>query len=166
MVHFRKYEHNQDLDILFIDSDFEFTRRMLKVFAVDKRENNVFVVNSGLEALDYMFQLGRFKNEACPIPNIILLDFNLPDINGFSLLAEIRKNINFLEVPVIIFGKLLNRYQVKKGRMLGAVKCVHKPAENDLDEFVCAVSSYCSKSGDYRKRKITPGNEKDGRDES
>ena len=41
MVNFQKYGQDQNLDILFIDSDFEFTRRMLKIFAVDKGGNNV-----------------------------------------------------------------------------------------------------------------------------
>ncbi len=145
MVNFQEFKQNQALNILCIDNDFEFTRKILKVFEVDKGENHISVVNSGLDALDYILYLGKFRDKTYPLPNIILLDPNLPDINGFSLLSEIKQNIKLLTIPVIMLSPSFSRDEVKRGYTLGAVSCIHKPVEDDLNEFVGALSNYWSR---------------------
>lgn len=152
MVNFQESTQNQALNILLIDNDFEFIRKILKIFKTNKSGNGISVVNSGLDALDYMLQIGKFKSKIYPLPDIILMDLNLPDINGFSLLSEIKHDMKFLTIPIIILGASLNKYQIRRSYMLGAASYIYKPEENGLDEFVSAFSYYWSKCARLSKK--------------
>jgi len=59
-------------------------------------------------------------------PDILILDIVLPNISGWELLKEIRKNEQFKDLPIIIFSNLGEKQQVEKGINLGAVRYLIK----------------------------------------
>lgn len=104
-----------DDDLSFIDSAEEILK--LRNFNVAKALN----AESAFEAL------------ASDRPDIILLDVNLPDKNGFEVLRIIKSSQNFSSVPVILItGDMA--VQVDKGFSEGADDCVFKPI--DMDKLV------------------------------
>ena len=61
---------------------------------------NLNTVEDGLEALDYLNQKEQYKEK--PKPDLILLDLNLPGMNGFELLTKIKKNKSLRIIPVVV----------------------------------------------------------------
>jgi CheY-like chemotaxis protein len=63
------------------------------------------------------------------IPDIIFLDINMPRMNGFDCLREIKKRENLKKVPVILYSNGINDEACKKAIALGAAGCVRKAAD-------------------------------------
>jgi two-component system response regulator len=109
--------------------------------------NSLVRVRDGLEALDYLFARGKYANrDVHDLPVFVLLDLNLPKVNGLDVLAEIRANPRTKHLPVII----LTSSSEEKDRLTAydrfANSYVIKPI--DYDKFVAAtlqLSVYWSK---------------------
>ena len=80
--------------------DVELT---LDAFKEARLANTVQVASTGQEALDYVFGRGRYADrEAFPLPSLVLLDLQLPGIDGFTVLREIKSAPILKRLPVII----------------------------------------------------------------
>ena len=75
-------------------------------------------------------------------PSLILLDINLPDVNGLELLTQIRAEKNLSEVPVIILSADATARQIEKAKELGANAYLTKPFI--LREFIESVTGFLS----------------------
>lgn len=62
-----------------------------------------------------------------PLPDVVLLDLMLPDIDGFELLKQMRAKAAFDNLPVIIVSAIADPMQIRKGLELGADRYVTKP---------------------------------------
>lgn len=80
-----------------------------------------------------------------PAPDLILLDVNLPDGNGFDILARMRQHAVLKNLPVVMFTAEATREAVLKGLQLGADGYVTKPFEPDV--LVSAVKAVLGLSG-------------------
>ncbi|OGT81112.1 MAG: hypothetical protein A3H91_09015 [Gammaproteobacteria bacterium RIFCSPLOWO2_02_FULL_61_13] len=67
-----------------------------------------------------------------PSPDVILLDVNLPDANGFDILARIRQHPVLKSIPVIMLTAQANRHDVLRGIAGGADGYITKPFENEI----------------------------------
>ncbi|MDR2426052.1 MAG: response regulator [Endomicrobium sp.] len=114
---------NKKSKILIIDDDVSFVDSEAAVLNAKGFEViKAFTSESGMEAL-------ALKN-----PDIVLLDVNLPDKNGFEVLQIIKNSRNFSELPVILItGDMA--VQVDKGFAAGADDVIFKPI--DIDDL-CA----------------------------
>lgn len=95
-------------------------------------EHELHVVRDGAKALEYLAQLG--KTDEVPCPDVLLLDLNLPKIDGTQVLAEFRKHPECLRMPVIVItssGAQKDRARVSE---LGVARYFKKPS--DFDEFL------------------------------
>lgn len=67
------------------------------------------------------------------IPDLLLLDIVLPSIDGWELLAKIKKNKKTKDLKVVILSNLGNKEEVERGARLGAIKYIikaqHTPSE-------------------------------------
>lgn len=66
--------------------------------------------------------------QCSPLPDMILLDINLPGKDGLTLLKEIRQNDLWRDVPVVMFSVAHDPYTIKQAYELGANFYLHKPA--------------------------------------
>jgi len=78
-------------------ADIELTK---EAFEISHLGNDLFVVEDGQEALDYLFKRNGFED--AERPGIVLLDINLPHINGFEVLKTIKENEQLKTIPVIM----------------------------------------------------------------
>jgi two-component system, response regulator len=116
-------------------SDVELTQR-----ALDKNHitNEVVVAEDGQEALDYLF--GGGKHAGCldgQMPALILLDINLPKIDGLEVLRRIRGDERTRRLPVAILTSSVEEQDIAASYDLGANSYVRKPV--DFVQFAEAV---------------------------
>lgn len=106
------------------------------------QENKIFnklvVTRNGVEALDYLFRTGIYADrDAEEIPQIILLDLNLPKLNGLDVLRKIRSDVRTRMLPVVILTSSMEERDVIDSYQLGANSYIRKPV--DFGQFSEAV---------------------------
>jgi len=99
--------------------------------------NNLHVVQDGEEAMDFLYQRGKYSN--APRPGLILLDLNLPKKSGREVLAEIKQDPSLLDIPVIVLTTSEAETDILLSYNLHANCFITKPV--DLDQFTNVVRS-------------------------
>ena len=78
-----------------------------------------------------------FKTLKLVTPDIILLDVNMPEVDGYEVIKNLKENKYYANIPVIFFTSNNDRESVLKGLSLGAVDYIIKPFEtNNLVECI------------------------------
>lgn len=88
------------LTFLLVEDDDNHAHLVTRSLAKARVQNRVFRVSDGCEALAYLRQEGVHANE--PHPDVILLDLNLPRLNGHEVLAEIKQDPALKAIPVVV----------------------------------------------------------------
>lgn len=99
--------------------------------------NNLHVVQDGEEAMDFLYQRGKYSN--APRPGLILLDLNLPKKSGREVLAEIKQDPGLLHIPVIVLTTSDAETDILLSYGLHANCFITKPV--DLNQFTDVVRS-------------------------
>ena len=127
-----------DKEILLVEDnpdDVELTRI---AFREAKVANNLVVVNDGAEALDYLFARGAYADRnPDDLPSIVLLDLNLPKVDGREVLQAIRGNDRTRSLPVVVLTTSTEPFDVEASYALGVNSYIQKPV--DFERFVWAV---------------------------
>ncbi len=125
-------------EILLVEDnpdDVELTRI---AFAEAKVANNLVVVNDGAEALDYLFARGAHADRnPGDLPSIVLLDLNLPKLDGREVLQAIRADPRTQSLPVVVLTTSTEPFDVEASYALGVNSYIQKPV--DFERFVWAV---------------------------
>ena len=100
-----------------------------------KIANTIVVARDGQEALDYLFGTGGRERV---VPALVLLDINLPRINGLEVLRRIRSDERTKTLPVVILTSSQHDRDVVESYHLGCNGYVCKPLE--FEQFVKAAS--------------------------
>jgi CheY-like chemotaxis protein len=131
----------QAIEILMVEdnpADVELTK---EAFSEGKLNNTIHVVNDGEEALNYLYKRGRFSDAIRP--HIVLLDLNLPKINGREVLATIKGDKELSSIPVIILSSSEDSADIKESYALNANSFVTKPVViNDFLDVVKSVEGF------------------------
>jgi two-component system response regulator len=107
--------------------DQELTRRALES---DVHQAELRIVQDGREALDYLYRRGKYENPAlAPWPDLILLDLNMPRLNGRQVLEELRKHPDLARIPVVVLTTSSHEEDVSRCYSLGCNSFISKPAE-------------------------------------
>lgn len=127
-----------DRDILLVEDnpdDVELTRI---AFAESGLDTRLDVVRDGPEALDYLFARGAYADrDPARLPAIVLLDLNLPKLDGREVLQAIRGNEATRKLPVVVLTTSTEPFDVEASYALGANSYIRKPV--DFEQFVWAV---------------------------
>jgi CheY-like chemotaxis protein/predicted XRE-type DNA-binding protein len=92
--------------------------------------NRIFVVRDGAEALDFLFCTGEFAyRQANDLPQVILLDLNLPKIGGLEVLRRIKADSRTRSIPVIILTSSKHDLDIATCKRLGAEAYIVKPVD-------------------------------------
>ena len=127
-----------DKEILLVEDnpdDVELTRIAFKEAKV---ANQLVVASDGAEALDYLFARGRYADRnPDDLPSIVLLDLNLPKVDGREVLQAIRANEKTRSLPVVVLTTSTEPFDVEATYALGVNSYIQKPV--DFERFVWAV---------------------------
>lgn len=125
-------------EILLVEDnpdDVELTRI---AFNEAKIANKLVVARDGAEALDYLFARGAFADrDPTHLPSIVLLDLNLPKVDGREVLQAIRGNELTRSLPVVVLTTSVEPFDVEASYALGVNSYIQKPV--DFEHFVWAV---------------------------
>jgi chemotaxis family two-component system response regulator Rcp1 len=124
-------------EVLLVEDNPADVRLIGDAFGEIHAGHHLSVASDGEDALDFLFRRGAHKNS--PEVDLVLLDLNLPVMNGHAVLREIRANPNTTLLPVVIFSSSNARKDVLAAYGLHANGYVRKP--RDLDGIYKAVDS-------------------------
>ena len=128
-----------DKVILLVDDDPNDVELMLRAFRTNPIGNQVVVACDGIEALDYLRGTGAHEGrDPSRQPQVVLLDLNLPVIDGLEVLRRIRAEERFRRLPVVILTSSDEDSDKVAGYALGANSYVRKPV--DFRQFSEAVN--------------------------
>ena len=126
--------------IMLVDDDANDRELAQIVFAELAEESgaraDVRIMTGGQEALDF---LAAQAEQPELLPDVVLLDLNMPQMDGLSVLKAIRSNPAISTLPVVILSTSRERSDVKQSYSLGANAYVVKPL--DYDHFRSTISS-------------------------
>jgi chemotaxis family two-component system response regulator Rcp1 len=125
------------IDILLVEDNAGDVRLTLEVLKGSKVRNNLMVASNGQEALNCLQRKGKYQS--APRPDLILLDLNLPVMDGREVLEKIKDHDEFKRIPVVILTTSKAEEDILKTYNLHANCYVTKPV--DLDQFVKVVKS-------------------------
>jgi two-component system response regulator len=124
--------------ILLVEDNADDELLTLRAFKKNNILNRIEVARDGVEALDVLFGPGERDASAAPmLPQIVLLDLNLPRLGGLDVLRRIRENPRTHLVPVVVLTSSREEEDIVRSYSLGANAFVRKPVE--FEEFIQAV---------------------------
>jgi CheY-like chemotaxis protein len=134
---------NELAHILIIDDnedDFEATRRS---FTKSHFLNPILWCTNGRDALDYMRREGAHAGRAGEPPGLILLDLNMPGLDGRKTLEIIKGDRKLCAIPVVVLTTSADCRDVDRCYELGASTYIQKPVSFDgLTEAVRTMKDY------------------------
>ena len=125
------------IEILLAEDNPGDARLTVEGFKDAKVKNNITVVEDGTEALAYLRHEGPYANAV--LPDLILLDLNMPRKGGREVLAEIKADEKLRHIPVLVFTVSSADKDIIAAYNLQANAFITKPI--DLDEFLTVVKS-------------------------
>jgi two-component system response regulator len=102
------------------------------------------VARDGEEALDFLFARGHFRHRSGMLPpRLILLELNLPRLDGLEVLRAVRTNSRTSTAPVVVLTSSDDPRDLAQCYNLGANSCVQKPVRSEpLRTVLQAVARY------------------------
>jgi CheY-like chemotaxis protein len=127
-------------DILLVEDnplEIELTLRPLRELDA---ASQIDVARDGEEALDFLLGRGDFRHRlGAPLPRLVLLDLQLPKIDGIEVLRGVRGNARTCLVPVVVLTSSTDPRQLAQCYQLGANSWVQKPIK--YEEFRTTVQN-------------------------
>ena len=124
-----------DAEILLVE-DNPGDVRLVKE-ALDETDSTLHIASDGREALDFLHQRDEFTD--APRPDVILLDLNLPKVDGTEVLDEVRSDPDLSETRVIIVTSTQEEHSGLEQDDHAGDNFLTKPA--DPDEFMALIRS-------------------------
>ena len=125
--------------ILLVEDNRQDEMLILRVLRKNNLANQVDVVRDGQQALDYIFRQGEYQARAsADLPTVILLDINLPRLNGLEVLERLRNDNRSRLVPIVILTSSDDERDRLRSYGIGANSFVRKPL--DFAEFAETVA--------------------------
>ena len=125
------------IDILLVDDNAGDARLALESLKESKIRNTLNWVQDGVEAMAFLRRQGKYAT--APRPDLILLDLNMPKMDGRKVLAEVKSDSDLKRIPVVILTISKSEEDILKTYDLHANCFITKPL--DLDQFLKVVRS-------------------------
>jgi CheY-like chemotaxis protein len=123
------------IDVLLVEDDPGDVLMTREAFADYKIRNTLHVVTNGVEAMTFLRKEGEYAE--APTPDLILLDLNLPKMDGREVLAAVKDDPALRSIPVVVLTTSEAEEDVVRSYSLHANAYVTKPV--DFERFVSVV---------------------------
>jgi CheY-like chemotaxis protein len=130
---------DESFAVLMIDDDEEDFILIKEALASRGLKVDLYWAEDGDEAMNFLLRLGEYAN--APIPNLILLDLNMPGKDGFEVLRDLKAHQGLRKIPVVILTSSTDERHISRGYNVGASSFMLKPLS--FDEMANAMQSLC-----------------------
>ncbi len=128
-------------NILLVEDDPDDVRFIERSFAKVWLKHQLHVVSDGEQALKFVRNAPGYEDS--PLPDLILLDLNMPRKNGYEVLVELKNDDGLKHIPVVVLTTSSDYDSVMKSYKLHANSFISKPVSaNELNEVVSLVVNY------------------------
>jgi CheY-like chemotaxis protein len=136
----------ESMKILLVEDNFEHLRLTKYILRHNNVPGDVYVVRDGQEALDYLYNKNQFADPvANPKPNLVLLDLNIPRINGREVLKQIKSDETLRNISVVVLSSSDREEDVSYSYEHGAVAYISKSAGFErLNEALSSVHEFAA----------------------
>lgn len=126
------------INILLVEDNPGDVRLTQEAFKEGMLRNNLHVVMDGEAAMQFLERKGQYADS--PRPDLILLDLNLPKMNGREVLAAIKQNSNLKRIPVVVLTTSQDETDILESYRQFASSYIVKPVS--MEKFIKVVSSF------------------------
>jgi CheY-like chemotaxis protein len=121
--------HHQPVQILLVEDDPGHARLIEKNLRRSGIANGITHIDNGREAVDFLFKQGKYGGEEHATPLFVLLDLNLPEMDGCQVLQKIKSNDRTRKIPVVMLTTTDNPSEIARCYELGCNVYITKPVE-------------------------------------
>ncbi len=134
----------RSVNILLAEDNEADVKITIRAFDKAKLKNNLFVVNNGEEAIDFLYQRGAFQDaNKYPRPDLILLDIKMPKVDGFQVLEKLKSDPQLKLTPIIMLTSSKNEEDIVRSFTGGAASYITKPVNfEDFSKMVNGFNFY------------------------
>jgi CheY-like chemotaxis protein len=126
------------IEILLVEDSLGDARLVMEAMTGARLNNRLHHVMNGVEALAFMRQEGAYSTQ--PRPDIVLLDLNMPRMDGRAVLTQVRADPKLKAIPVIALTTSSAREDVEFCYGAGANAFISKPV--DFDAFLNVIHQF------------------------
>jgi CheY-like chemotaxis protein len=131
----------KDKSILLVEDDEIDVETVQRAFETNRVANPLRVVHNGAEALAYLRREGEFAaREDVEQPAIVLLDLNMPVMNGIEFLREVKSDDELKKIPIVVLTTSREETDLVESYRLGAAGYIVKPV--DFEKFLDAMKVF------------------------
>lgn len=130
--------------ILFVEDNADYQELIRLAFAACEIDHNLVIVQNAIEALDYLLGNGGYSRRSLEeMPALIILDINLPLINGPQVLQRIRANLITRFLPVVVMSTSTEPEDIRSSYLYGCNSYIPKPLDfTQLQNFAKEITLY------------------------
>ena len=140
-----QFEGERPIEVLLVEDDPGDVMMTREAFQDYKLQNQLHVVSDGAEAMEFLRQEGEYAGR--PRPDLVLLDLNLPRMDGRQVLEAIKSDPDLASIPVVVLTTSENEDDVLRSYSLHANAYVTKPVDfarfieviRQIDDFFVTV---------------------------
>ncbi len=137
----RRASEGKPIDILLVEDNPGDVRLTKEALRDAKVLNEIYVARDGVEAMDFLNRQGNFKQ--VPIPDLILLDLNLPKKDGREVLAEVKSDPKLKRIPIVVLTTSKADEDIVRSYSLHANAYITKPVDlNRFAEIIHALEEF------------------------
>ena len=133
----RKVKRENERYILLVEDSQDDIDLVLLALKQNNIKDNVVIKSNGREALKFLQELPEEEKPFSKNPTLILLDINMPELNGLEVLKKIREQNPARDIPVVMLSSSDEKQDIAKSYEFGANSYIRKPV--DFEEFINAV---------------------------
>jgi len=136
----------QPLDILLVEDDHEHLKLTTYILKRNNVPGEIHVVRDGQEAIDYLYRKNKFSDESLsPRPSLVLLDFNIPRVDGKQVLKMMKEDAMLRDIPVVVVSSSNRQEDMAFAAEAGASAYISKSSGFEkLSEALANVHTFAS----------------------
>ncbi len=123
------HAHHQPVTILLVEDDPGHALLIEKNLRRAGIANRILKLDTGQKAVDFLFKQGEYRDDVQPMPVLLLLDLNLPVLDGYQVLSIMKKDDRTRAIPIVILTTTDNPQEVARCYELGCNVYITKPVE-------------------------------------
>jgi len=128
---------DQPVTILLVEDDPGHARLIERNLRRAHITNDIVMLSDGQQAIDYLFKERAYREATHVMPLLMLLDLNLPQLDGYQVLERIKADERTRHIPVLILTTTDEPHEIERCYALGCNVYITKPVE--YEQFAEAI---------------------------